>query len=363
MKPKTISHSSKEKYHTCGKMYDLHYNQRIRSKTVSSALVFGGAIDQAFNALLDGQSLTEANLIFESAWYSSKVNGQEVVLSNTSIIEYYKADCNLDLLDESDVKVLDYLNPKSKIESLALLFQIIENLDRHMNFKSDVDVRLFQKACWLSLRQKGLLFLKTYHDKILPLFDKVIKTQIPVKLYDESGNTEINGFADFIATLKTDPTTNIIFDNKSASKPYKSDAVQNSEQLSLYSFVLGAEYNTNTAGYIVLNKTPKKNVLSRTCIKCKTSYPVTTRKKTCSTKNCNGHINENKEIIIDFQVLTCYISPEQEQKTLEGLSKAVDNIAEASFEPNFEACHNQFGRKCVYFDLCHKNSMDGLIKL
>lgn len=313
-KMQKISHSAKEKYLTCGKMYDLHYNQKIRSKFVSSALVWGSAIDVAINGLLEGKSVQECNMIFETAWYSAIINNEEIILSSSHIVQYYKADCNVDLLNEDDIKVLNFFTKDSKMDVKSILFIIVENLGREMEFASENDLKLFQKAAWLSLRQKGLMFIKTYSEKIIPLFNEIVKIQVPVELNDESGNAKINGFADFIATLKTAPDVRIIFDNKTASKPYKQDSVETSEQLALYNFVLSEQYNTSMAGYIVLNKNPKKLVHSRTCFKCKKDYSTTSRKIVCDNKKCNGNIYEKSELVIDFQILTAKISQEKESK-------------------------------------------------
>ena len=49
---KKISHSAWSKYLVCPKLYDLHYNQKLRPKGTTSALLFGSAIDAALNVML-----------------------------------------------------------------------------------------------------------------------------------------------------------------------------------------------------------------------------------------------------------------------------------------------------------------------
>lgn len=63
-----LSHSGRELYETCGYKFQLHYNQRLRSKNTSSALLFGSAFDEALNVLLLERDLEKAKYIFITEW-------------------------------------------------------------------------------------------------------------------------------------------------------------------------------------------------------------------------------------------------------------------------------------------------------
>jgi hypothetical protein len=66
-----ISYSAYKKYTTCPKMYEYHYNQKLRPTGTSSSLLFGSAMDEALNALLlntgDPHETFKENFTYEMA--------------------------------------------------------------------------------------------------------------------------------------------------------------------------------------------------------------------------------------------------------------------------------------------------------
>ena len=123
---KRISFSAWDKYLTCPKMYDLHYNQRLRPSGKSSPLVFGVALDEALNSLLLQGDLNVAIEVFRKAFE----------WENMSDVSW----------DERD---MDYtLVPRNKFTT-----------DAHFS--------------WACMRVKGRMLLEEYYNKIYPLFEEV----------------------------------------------------------------------------------------------------------------------------------------------------------------------------------------------
>lgn len=55
--PNRLSFSQVRLYQDCGRRYELHYVEGWREKYAHSALLFGSAIDESLNTLLDTRDL------------------------------------------------------------------------------------------------------------------------------------------------------------------------------------------------------------------------------------------------------------------------------------------------------------------
>ncbi len=212
-----ISISGKDKYDSCSEMYRLHYIEKIRPIAQSSALVFGSALDNALNELLEKKiSLSGTKELFLNEWdkYETVDN-----------ITYFKSD-----LDET----------------------LLTKMDRE-TFTSDD----YHRPNWLSMRAKGLRLIDIYHQEILPRIVNVrtVQKTISIKGSDSSGNEtddEITGIIDLEADIKTDSgqIVHAILDNKSTSTPYPKNSVLTKHQTALYTFATGVKH----AGFLTMNK-------------------------------------------------------------------------------------------------------------
>lgn len=350
-----ISHSAKEKFDTCGELYRLHYIENLRTTSIESPLIFGIALDEALNSILLGQS--DGISEFEMAWYSQKLNNEDVKLQRNSNIRFFKNDLLFNLLTKDDIQFLKNTDhyPENKI--IPNLKRITSNFQGlKQTFDCPEDLLFFNTACWLSMRRKGLLFLKTYREEIYPQFDKVlaVQRQINIDTYDEKD--KIFGIVDFVATLKSNPKEAIIFDNKTSSKPYPKNSVEVSKQLPLYVWALHNEFNVSKAGYVVLNKNIEQKT-SSTCSKCGASHE-STRKKICDVNKCKGGIVTKELDGIDnsnvsWQLLVDNVDLDKTNDLLDQYGIVLDKIHEKQFDKNLNSCNNQFGRRCAFFDLCH----------
>lgn len=217
-----ISNSSKDKYNQCKRSYKLHYIDKIRPIRQSSALIFGSALDNALNSLLEQKvSLSDTIKLFENEW--SKYE-------HADNIDYFASDLDISLLSAFECEALDSMPEGDKKA---------------------------HRANWLSLNAKGTKLLTVYHDEILPKIKKVISVQrvISIKGSCEEGNEtedEITGIVDLEAEIELNDGTIVhaILDNKSTSSPYPKNSVLTKHQTALYTYATGIKY----AGFLTMNK-------------------------------------------------------------------------------------------------------------
>lgn len=302
-----ISHSSKETYLTCGQKWKLRYQDKLRPKTVSSALVFGSAIDEAFNHILlkkkkiltKKEKLNLANFtaaeIFERKITKGLINDEPVNFEEKpDLIEYYKSDFDAEIFQ----KTFKYLYDSECLEE---------------------DIPYSQK-CWLTLYGKGLMIVDAYEKEILPLIEEIYSIQEKVELVD--GDDIFVGYIDFVASFKDEPDVRYICDNKTSSRPYSTDSVKNSDQLASYAEYLGIK----RAAYIVAEKKIRK-----------------------------------KEPRVRINVIRDIISEEQLNITFDKISEAFYAIThDENFEKNFDSCFT-FGKKCEYYNYCRTGSLKNLV--
>ncbi len=198
-----LSHSLKERFNSCSMSYKLHYIDRIRPVTLSSALVFGSALDVALNSLLIDRDLEKSKQIFLEEWAKYK----------DTPISYFSSDLDIDVIEEGE----------------------------HTEYNS--------------MKYKGLKMLEAYNTELLPEIKKVIEIQKEISLVGDSqnGKTEdsIVGFIDLVAEIEHEgQIVTAILDNKSTSRPYPKNCVETKEQTALYTYATGIEY----AGFLTINK-------------------------------------------------------------------------------------------------------------
>lgn len=357
-----LSHSQISKYMQCGHSYKLHYIDKIRPKVTHAALIFGSAIDAALGALLTEKGNPEH--VFETAFTNNKVNDEAVYIPTHPELVYANSDFDSDLLIEEDYKFLKTLSEESTIpryNNYLDVYKIVAGKKQQDGLDSlDTKERVFLNVMnWLSLRRKGLLMLVAYRKKVMPKINKVIAIQEYISLSNADGDSVI-GYVDLIADIKDVGV--VILDNKTSAMEYEKDSVISSPQLSLYLHMLEEKYSTRKAGYIVLRKQVIKN-RKKVCKTCGHDGSGG-RHKTCDAivdgSRCNGEWTETIDPDIAVQFIIDEIPEQTEMLVMENIDGINHAIKQKHFTRNLNSCHNHFGGKCPYFNLCYKNDMTNL---
>ena len=363
-----LSHSAQSKYQLCPNLYRLHYEERWRSIILSSALVFGSAMDEALNILLEKKDLNAALEAFNMHWEQGKDHhGQLVDIPLNPNMKYFKSDFDAKLLEKKDWAELFKYDGK--------FFETKEKIDELLKAKTEwIDIpeemRMpYNYANWLCMQKKGEMMLKAYYTDILPEIAEVLAVQMPVELTDEDGNV-LNGIVDLVARLKDGRVA--VLDNKTSGSEYEEDSVAISDQLAKYFAILNIfaedenhpwQHKIDLAGYCVM---VKKIVTeeTKTCTVC--NHIGLGSHKTCDNvidgKRCNGEWGKVKSHSVKTQFLTGNISEEFAEVVLENASTVKTCIEMGLFPKNFNSCQDQFGAPCAMIGLCHKKDSKGLIQ-
>lgn len=300
--PGKISHSAWQKYMTCPKMYDYHYNERLRPIDNSSALAFGVAIDIGLNKLLLTKDLDAAILAFREAF----------VFEELENIRFDAKDFDATLVPPED---------------------------RGSNLEYNA---------WKSMRIKGRMLLEEYVRVILPQIEEVHHVQKEL-----SGRP---GVIDAIVTLRGHGR--VILDHKTSVRPYDDDAVANDTQLALYC----EDQGIKKAGFVVLIKTLNAKTV-RTCTSCKFDGS-SSKHKTCPNdingKRCHGTWDERHEPEANVQLLVGEMPKATEALVKDSICQVESGIAAKIYPRNLKSCGRIYGKRCPYFDKCWNNSNKGL---
>jgi len=345
-----ISHSGHQRYIQCPREYELHYIQKLRPTSMSSALLFGTAIDKACEDYMKERTPLRAREIFKKNWKEQEHNGKLIELHNCTEIEYRDADFDAELLLQSDnesiIKDTVYTNVSSIIK---------EGKDRER----------IAYANWISLYRKGILMVNKFIEWVDQNISEVLGCQIPIELEDEKGN-KVTGLADFVIKVKGYDKP-ILVDLKTAARYYERGSVKESEQLSLYFFFLKEKFypDMERAAYLVLSKQIKKNRI-KICKQCGHDASGTNFKScnnTSNKKRCNGDFNITTTPESTIQYIHDEIPEEMISKTIETFNINVEKIQSGNFEPCFDNCLRYNGKiKCAFYEYCRTGSMEGLIK-
>jgi hypothetical protein len=170
---------------------------------------------------------------------------------------------------------------------------------------------------------------------------------------------EITGFVD--AVVEWEGKGVVVIDNKTAAREYDWDAVQKSPQLALYMHALSHEFNTRTAGFVVLRKGIKKNK-TKQCNKCKHDG-TGSRAKTCDnevdSKRCTGTWNEQIAPEGEINVLIANIPERLEEIVIENMADMTHLIKQGVFPRSLGSCDKPF--PCAFKKLCFENSTEDVV--
>lgn len=353
---------------TCPKKYDYHYNQRLRPKISSAALLFGTAVDTAIQCVLKNEAGKDPNSVFTYCWSFAEINGEKTYLPDCIDIAYSNSDADKDLISiEHREKLLMTYGPEWEEKISA----VIRRKDA-VGFKylSLDEKKLFNFYNWTCLHAKGLLMIEAVKKKILPKIEKVLSVQEYVNLQNDNGD-EVVGYVDLVCKFENIDKP-VIFDFKTSSIDYEKDSVLTSPQLTLYVHSLSDKYeNTRNAGFIVLHKRVIKNK-KKVCASC--GYDGSgQRHKTCNNlvdndvqgdgkyERCDGIWTETIDPEIKIQIITDEIPVQTENVVLENMDMINECIKNGVFIRNFDSCQKPWG-PCPYIKKCFHNSDEDLIK-
>lgn len=313
MNPVKISHSSSTMYNECSHKYYLHYVMCLRPIKQRSALVFGGAIDNGLNAILEGKSEAEAFAIFLDKFTNIKINGADVNLeTNPEMVLYSKADHD----------------PK------------LGNSPRE------------------SLIEKGRIMIRDFNKKIMPRIQEVIVVQHPTEVPNADGD-KVAGFLDII--LRWEDGKVYLMDNKTTSVEYGPNSASESQQLNLYYWAEKDKYKLDGVGFFTLDKAINHNE-TKICDKCGHNGSGG-RAKTCDAiiqkKRCEGDWIISYSPECNINVIINDVSDKVLDETFEKLDNANNGISNEVFEKNEKACWGKFG-PCPVMAYCKRGSMDNL---
>jgi len=360
-----LSHSATNCYTQCGRKYQLRYIHKLKSKLTSGALLFGSAIDNALNSLLETKDLSVATKAFDKAFRFNFINNKGYYLPECKLITYAKTDFDLDLLKEEDLKwfndrqyELNTLTNNSISEVVAILQD--KKATSGYNSLSEDEKELLNLANWLCLYRKGIVMLRAYSEQVLPKIKQVLAVQKSIEIENNDGDKLI-GFIDLI--VETADGKRYVLDNKTSSVQYDANSPQRSQQLILYYHITKEEYKLDGVGFVVMYKHILKNK-KKTCSKC-SNDGTGKRHKTCDVETefgrCNGTWDEvlNPDARIEF--ITNSVPEAAENLVMETFDEANNGIKNKMFGPNLQACHTG-NIYCDYYQYCWTGSKEDLVQ-
>lgn len=357
-----LSHSSTAMYQTCPQKWKYNYQDKLRSKIQSAALLFGSAVDKAITAKLKGDPSKNPINIFGYNWRFQDINGVNTYLPKSPDIAYANADYDEELLLPEDIKKLqEELNLLDPIKEVDYIYKEKEVVG-FAGLTREQKITL-NYANWLCLYRKGLLMLEAVDKHIIPNITEVLGTQEYVSLPNAEGDSVI-GYVDLVARWKGFDVP-IIFDVKTSAREYERDSVLVSPQLTLYMHGLYEKYQTRKCGFLVLNKNVRKNK-TKQCSVCGMDGTGQSH-RTCNNeidgKRCKGawNVTVNPEVYV--QIIIDEIPEQTENIVLDNYDHINKSIKNGIFHRNLNSCIQYGSVKCAYYDLCYKGSSDGLVQM
>lgn len=325
-----ISYSAYSKYHTCPRMYDLHYNKGIRPVKKGLPMILGSIVDEALNKLLlEGvieisvKDVTPTTLLFKMS------------------------DIDLELIP---VKVKDAILTRAQIKGFSgddpdSLIKAVIGAYLNGQELTDNQLETFDTSVRAALYHKVEVIVDTYKKLIVPTLGKIESVQKFVS----------NGVVDLIAELPGEGLC--VIDNKTSGRYYADDAVETSPQLAKYCLETGI----TKAAFIVMSTNIRKN-RHKTCISC--GHTATSAHATCNneidSKRCHGEWEVTINPVCDIQVLVKEMPLRMLHLTEESFEETDKAINREHFPANLNTCNYVFGKSCEYKGFCHQGLMDGL---
>lgn len=318
-----ISFSGYKRWVTCPRMYYYHDIEKDRPGKKSSALVFGSLMDGVINDILLGKCTDPRSRI-----------SLEVAKVINEDMDFFPDDFDADLVD------LPRLADLARVEGWKGkdIAEAVKSFLKSQDTLSSKQRMIMNQACWESLSVKADLMVDSFIQWVLPKIDQVIQVQQHLK--DEQ--LGVHGYLDFIARLKDGRT--VLFDVKTSKMPYAPTAVKESAQLALYCHMAGVDIG----GFIVLTKTINKNKV-KTCKPCGVKIEGGNSKK---CPNCKSELQVKQQPSSYCQILIDKMPEQNKALTTGAISDTIKAIKANHFPRNVTACHNHYGKPCVYINKC-----------
>ena len=328
-KPIYLSNSAVNTYLDCPYKYKLHYLDRIRPIYTKSSFLFGGAVDAAVECMLkniDGE-YQDPYLEFTDKMFEADINGKVHKIPKTSNCKYSKADVQIELLEETELKMItnymEELGYDMSDYSVQEFWKYYDESTKKKEKLTDKDFLVFGYIAFNCLIQKGRMILPVLQEWVDDNVLEVHSTQEEIRIEDEDGNV-LRGYLDFVVTLKDG--RKVLLDLKTSSDPksqYPDGCVEESQQLSIYY----QEVDVEEAGYLVVGK----------------------------------KIRKKKEPRVILREVYGKISEENMDKVFDKIQEVLYSIQCENFEKNPSSCWAYGG--CEMWGLCKNKSMKGLVKL
>jgi hypothetical protein len=284
---------------------------------------------------------------------------------------YGNNDLDLELINESDYVISDEAGGYESI-----LNEISKVLERKtsVGFKylKRIEKEILNNVNWICMSKKGILMLDTFIDWFDNNVTEVLKTQGKIEL--DNGDDTVIGYYDLMVRLKCRDKP-VLLDIKTAGRAYDHDAVIKSPQLALYLFATKHLYeDTNTAGYVVLHKTMKKN-RTKICLVCGFDGSGATHKK-CNNElevpnksgvgvklqRCNGEWDQTLNVSATIQVLVNEVPELLQERVAENYDMMSKAVKAEIYPRNYGSCVTYGGAViCPFTEICHKNCMKNII--
>jgi hypothetical protein len=345
----------------------LNYKEGWESPIQGASTFFGSAIDAGVTAMLEQNP--DFLKVFYDRWNKAFNFGKSTVIFDNPDIVYGNKDFDSDVLEAKDEPQMVTwatqlkLAPGTNKEQCIALFKDIANKKKNPYKSVTKDEMIyFNRMCWLSMKRKGKILLSSFQQQFMPKVKRVISTQGRAQIQDPNTGDTITGFIDMVLEIDGYDKP-VIFDLKTAAKPYTQQDIDLTQQLTLYAAMKGGEYNTDLVGYVILSKDIQKNQIS-TCKSCghiKTSSHQTCN-NTIAAKRCGGEWDEKTTLEPQVQVLVEKKDSNQINDLLMDYGNIILAMKQEIVYKNTSKCNNWFGSQCPYFNLCHKGDATGLTK-
>jgi len=344
--PTYVSHSAAQAWKECQEKHYLRYIERVKPIEMGSSLGFGIAIDTSIAFLLTNvQNGTREEGLkgYKDVFLNHAEKGWNLAVNDLNM-RYRQKDYDSVVIRSSEDKLF-VSSWERELEVKAEDAIKAEKQKEHKPLKEN-EFLMFNKLCWISLKNKGLLMLEAFVRDVLPKIKKVIAIQHKIEGKTAEG-VDVVGYIDLIAELEGYDKP-IIIDLKTSASYYDADSIFLAEQLTLYTAAVGDEVGTDLAGYIVLLKQMDGKAL---CSKC--GYLKDSTHRTCNNDvngvRCKGEWDEIPEAKV--QILVDRISKDRQNDFMNGFSTLASVMNQGLRIKNLNACKN-YGL-CDYYHLCH----------
>lgn len=351
----------------CSQAWYFKYKEKYDSPEQGASLSFGNAVDVAVERYLNNTNHDYIS-VFDEEWLNStNMFGKKTQVFDNDSILYSHSDFDADVLAPEDLEQMKLWAKELKLYSEEIsvieLFKAVAKTKKNPYKKIKPNqLKYFNRCSWLSLKRKGHLMLHSFVQQFVPKIEKVLAVQKNAQIVSDDKEDIIGGKVDLVLKIKNYDKP-IIFDLKTAARPYKQEAIDDSEQLTLYSAMEGAKYGTDLVGYVVLSKQINKDKVGY-CKSCGHKKEGSHRKcnNIVDDNRCNGEWEEKTEINPQVQVLIEQKSEQQVNFQLEVETQTLDAMKAGIVTKNPTKCNSWFGNNCPFYNLCHKNDPTGLVK-